>query len=150
MNAESTILGLDHTGIVVPELESAVSFYVRVFGAEVVDREPETDVNATALGLSGERVRLRGAFLRVGEGLLELHEYLTPRGRATRRTCDTGIGHVAFSVKDIDAACAHLERAGVQFESAPITVVSGARAGRRWVYGRDPWGVTVELCQHAS
>lgn len=146
----SDIAGLDHTGIVVPDLERAIDFYTAAFGAEVVGREADTDVDADAIGLRGEQVRLRGALLRCGAGLLELHEYLAPRGHESRRPCDIGIGHVAFAVADIDAACARLRAEGVTFNTAPSTIESGFYAGRRWVYGKDPWGVVIELCQHPS
>ncbi|WP_033289744.1 VOC family protein [Amycolatopsis jejuensis] len=142
------ITGLDHTGIVVPDLEQAIRFYTTAFGAEVVGREPDTDVDPDAIGLPGEPVRLRGALLRCGAGLLELHEYLTPRGRESRRPCDTGIGHLAFAVTDIDAMYTSLRREGVTFGTTPQTIETGLYAGRRWVYGRDPWGVLIELCQH--
>lgn len=146
--ASADVLGLDHTGIVVPDLEAAIEFYSRAFGAEVVGLEADTDVDAVAIGLEGEHVRLRGAFLRTGGTTLELHEYIAPRGVGHRRACDVGIGHVAFSVSDIDAAHIRLEREGMTFNSAPQTIESGALAGRRWVYGRDPWGIVIELCQH--
>lgn len=144
----SDVIGLDHAGIVVPDLEAAIEFYSRAFGAEVVSREADTDVDPVAIGLPGETVRLRGALLRSGSTTLELHEYLSPRGDAPRRICDVGIGHIAFAVTDIDAAHARLRREGVTFNSSPRTIDSGALAGRRWVYGRDPWGVVLELCQH--
>lgn len=144
------IAGLDHTGIVVPDLEAAIEFYVTAFGAELVGREADTDVASDAIGLPGERVRLRGALLRCGTGLLELHEFLVPQGRESRRPCDTGIGHIAFAVPDIDAAYDRLRAEGVAFMTAPQTIESGLYAGRRWVYGKDPWGVIVELCQHPS
>ncbi|WP_395105054.1 VOC family protein [Actinomadura sp. SCN-SB] len=148
VGAAPDVIGLDHTGIVVPDLEQALAFYARAFGAVLVSREHDTEVDAEAIGLPGERVRLRGAILRVGGGQLELHEYLTPRGTGVRRVCDTGIGHVAFAVTDIDRACERLGSAGIRFNSRPVTIYSGPRKGRRWVYGRDPWGVVIELCQH--
>lgn len=148
MAPPADILGVDHTGIVVPDLDQAVAFYQRAFGAVVVSRETDTDVDATAIGLPGEQVRLRGALMRSGQTVLELHEYLTPRGAAERRVCDQGIGHIAFATTDIDAAYARLSTAGVTFHSSPNTIVSGSLSGRRWVYGRDPWGVVIELCQH--
>lgn len=144
------IIGLDHTGIVVPDLEAAIEFYTRAFGAEVVSREADTDVDPDAIGLPGEQVRLRGALLRTNGALLELHQYLQPTGTAARRVCDIGLGHVAFAVTDIDAAYEHLQREGMRFNTAPQTITSGVLAGRRWVYGQDPWGVVVELCQHPT
>lgn len=144
------IIGLDHTGIVVPDLESAIAFYTRAFGAEVVSREADTDVDATAIGLPGENVRLRGAILRTHNTLLELHQYLAPTGTATRRVCDTGLGHIAFAVTDIDQAYTWLRQEGIRFNTEPRTITTGALTGRRWVYGTDPWGVVIELCQHPA
>lgn len=144
------VLGLDHTGIVVPDLEEAIEFYRQAFGAKVMLREAETAVNATALGIEDDPVRLQGALLQVGSGVLELHEYLTPTREGKRRTNDTGIGHIAFKVSDIDRACVHLRRHNVNFLSAPQLIRSGELAGRRWVYARDPWGNIIELCQHPT
>lgn len=144
------VVGLDHVGIVVPDLEQAIEFYVRAFGAEVVSREADTDVDDVAIGLPDEQVRLRGAILRSGASQIELHQYLAPTGVSERRVCDQGIGHIAFCVSDIDAAYARLTNEGVVFNSDPNTITSGALEGRRWVYGRDPWGVVIELCQHPN
>jgi len=142
------VLGLDHAGIVVPDLNQAVEFYVRAFDVEVVGWEDETDADADALGLPGEHVRLRGALLRAGGCLLEVHQYLTPTGQTSRRVCDTGIGHLAFAVSDIDAAYTRLQDEGVSFNTEPRSIIYGFYAGRRWVYGQDPWGTVIELCQH--
>lgn len=76
---------LDHTGLVVSDLDAAIAFYADAFGMVVVAREADTDVPDAAIGLPGERVRLRGAMLRSGRAGLELHEYLAPTGRADRR-----------------------------------------------------------------
>ncbi len=143
------VFDFDHTGIVVPDLEAAIAFYQRAFGAEVQTREADTDVDSDAIGLPGQRVRLRGALLRLGSSTVELHQYLEPTGTGRRRVCDTGIGHIALSVTDIDVAYAFLLQEGMEFNTEPQTISAGALAGRRWVYGRDPWGVVVELCQHA-
>lgn len=142
------IVGLDHTGVVVTDLEAAIDFYTEVFGAQLVGREADTEVDPETIGLPGEEVRLRGALLRCGRGLLELHEYLTPRGHESRRPCDVGIGHIAFAVEDIDAVYERLREAGISFNTSPREIETGFYAGRRWVYGRDPWGVVIELCQH--
>jgi catechol 2,3-dioxygenase-like lactoylglutathione lyase family enzyme len=144
------IVGFDHAGIVVPDLESAIDFYARAFGATVVGREADTDVDPDAIGLPGSTVRLRGALLRIGNTFLELHEFLTPTGRGNRRVSDTGIGHIAIAVSDIDAAHRRLQDEGMTFNTAPNTITEGFYAGRRWAYGQDPWGIVVELCQHPN
>ncbi|GAA2584391.1 hypothetical protein GCM10010399_13010 [Dactylosporangium fulvum] len=57
MQEVDNIEGLDHTGMVMPTWKAAVAFYERAFGAAVVVREADTDVDATAIGLPGETVR---------------------------------------------------------------------------------------------
>lgn len=74
---------LDHIGMVVADLDAAVSFYTDVFGFSVVSREADTRVDDVAIGLPGESVRLRGAILRdTASNLLEIHQYLEPTGTA--------------------------------------------------------------------
>lgn len=141
---------LDHTGLVVSDLDAAVAFYSATFGMTVVSRESDTDVPSSAIGLPGEHVRLRGAILRAGTTHLELHQYLAPVGTGGRRVCDTGFGHIAFAVSDIDEAYRFLIDRGVTFNSKPQLITSGGLAGRRWVYGQDPWGNVIELGQNST
>lgn len=141
---------LDHTGLVVPDLDAAVAFYVAAFGMTVVSRESDTDVSSSAIGLPGENVRLRGAILQAGTAQLELHQYLTPVGTGARRVCDTGFGHIAFAVLDIDEAYRFLIDQGVTFNTEPQLIATGGLAGRRWVYGQDPWGNVIELGQNPT
>jgi catechol 2,3-dioxygenase-like lactoylglutathione lyase family enzyme len=54
-----------------------------------------------------------------------------------------GAAHLAFVVGDIQAAYEELTAEGVEFLSEPNT----DRYGERWVYFRDPDGITVELMQ---
>ena len=138
---------IDHVGIVVPDLDAAVDFYTRAFGMTVVSTEDPTDVNSVAIGIDAPRVRLCGAILSAGNARLELHQYLEPQGEAHRKVFEQGIGHFAFDVDDIDIAYAHLVDMGVTFNSTPNLIETGNLAGRRWVYGQDPWGNVIELGQ---
>jgi catechol 2,3-dioxygenase-like lactoylglutathione lyase family enzyme len=147
------VLELHHVAITVPDLDSAIEWYTNVLGLAVSRREAETDVDSTAIGLPGERVRLKGVELAITPGsrpVLELHEFLTPRGFAARRICDTGISHFAFYTNDIAAECARLQALGVTFNSAPQYIATGGLAGDWWAYFRDPWGNTLHLVAHTS
>lgn len=139
---------IEHTGIVVPDLDAAVRFYTIAFGMGVLSREADTEVDSDAIGLPGEAVRLRGAILDGGTSYLELHQYLTPTGVAPRRVSDQGIGHLCFAVADIDEAYDYLRGLGVEFNTTPKLIAEGELAGRWWVYGKDPWGVVIELAQN--
>lgn len=50
--------------------------------------------------------------------------------------------HLAFSVEDVDAACAELARSGTEIEVAPKDYYWGRSA-----YLRDPGGQLIELLQ---
>lgn len=142
------MLRLDHAGIVVADLDAAVAWYCEHFECRLVWSEAATDVDDVAIGLPGERVRLRGAILQTGDAFLELHEYLAPTGRTSRRVCDLGIGHVAFFSDDIVGDYERLRASGMRFYAAPRLIEKGGLAGHWWAYGEDPWGNVVQLCHH--
>lgn len=142
---------LDHVGIVVPNLEEAIAWYSSVLGLRLLWRQDRHDVPGKAVGLRGNSmVRLAGAMLEAGPGRgIELHEYLIPPVESRdRKLHQAGINHLALAVSDIDEAVARLEKSGVRFEASPQLIATGILAGRRWVYGHDPFGVILELCQH--
>lgn len=97
------ILGIDHIGIAVDNIEAALRFYTDTLGlpADPIEEKPEQ--------------RLRIARVRVGDVQLELIEaqdwdqtmqrYLPHQG--------PGVYHVGLRVADVDAAVAELERAEV-------------------------------------
>jgi lactoylglutathione lyase/glyoxylase I family protein len=143
---------LDHVGIVVSNLDEAVTWYRSALGCTVVWRQEPHEVPGAALGLpAGGVIRLSTAMLSAGSGGIELHEYLNPgTSTSARELQDSGIGHLAIAVSDIHAAAARLASMGVQFAAGPQHIESGPLAGRKWLYGKDPFGVTLELCQHPA
>jgi len=149
------MLRIDHVGIVAPrgQLDAVVNFYCRHFACTVAWREAETDVDAIAIGLPGENVRLKGAVLFAGAPddaapYLEIHQYLVPTGETKRRVCDAGIGHFAWWSDDIEADYTRLGEGGMSWNAAPRLIETGGLTGHWWVYGQDPWGNVVQLCHH--
>jgi catechol 2,3-dioxygenase-like lactoylglutathione lyase family enzyme len=134
--------GMHHMGLTVSDLDSSIAFYTR-FGYEA----------AVRMGEEGEEVErgtgVAGANLRVamleGQGSrLELIQYLNPEERpAPLPNNGIGAAHLCIEVEDVDASYAQLRDAGIEFFSEPITHESGIR----WVYCRDPDGLTTELLQ---
>jgi catechol 2,3-dioxygenase-like lactoylglutathione lyase family enzyme len=102
-----------------------------------------------AVGAPG--ARLRCALLRLGDGMLELIEYLEPVSPNAAPLPQNGLGaqHVAFSVADAAAAQRELEARGVTFLSEVNVVDDGMLAGWRWVYFLDPDGNALELVETA-
>jgi catechol 2,3-dioxygenase-like lactoylglutathione lyase family enzyme len=140
---------LDHVSVTCADLDRSIAFYRDVLGLPLLGRgdadEPELSV---LTGLPG--TRLRWAELDLGGGrVLELVEYLHPRGRELRPSVhDAGAGHLALAVEDIEAAYARLVAAGARVRSAPVRLTEeGDWNGVRILYVSDPDGATVELVE---
>jgi catechol 2,3-dioxygenase-like lactoylglutathione lyase family enzyme len=134
--------GVHHTGITVSDLDRSVAFYEQL-GFDVAERmEEEGDEVERGVGVPGARLRV--AMLEGPNSRLELIEYLEPsNGPAPHPNNGIGAAHVCLEVEDVDAAVAELREQGIEFLTDPIT----HEAGIRWVYARDPDGITAELLQ---
>jgi catechol 2,3-dioxygenase-like lactoylglutathione lyase family enzyme len=139
---------LQHIGLTVSDIERSLSWYSAVLGVEAGEiATAGSHALARALRV-GDDVSLRFAFLEAGSVLLELVEYVTPRGRRSpRRNCDVGSVHVCFTVDDIDAVHKSLSEHGVPFSSAPLPLTDGQLRGARYVYFTDPDGIQLQLIQ---
>jgi len=148
--SEVPIFQFEHSGIVVPDLDVAVEFYVSAFGfvPVVVDSE-SVDIEPSAVAVASGPLRVRAAYLSAGPAFIELHEF-APSVATQRSVPNLGFGHISLSVLDIRRACQHLRPFGMTFYSEPNYVEGGGMAGRWWVYGQDPWGNVIELAQPAS
>jgi catechol 2,3-dioxygenase-like lactoylglutathione lyase family enzyme len=134
--------GVHHTGITVSDLDRSVAFYEQL-GFDVAERmEEEGDEVERGVGVPGARLRV--AMLEGPNSRLELIEYLEPsNGPAPHPNNGIGAAHVCLEVEDVDAAVAELREQGIEFLTDPIT----HEAGIRWVYAKDPDGITAELLQ---
>ena len=128
---------IDHVGYAVEDLEEAVRYHERLYGAEVAHRE------------TMERDGVREALLAVGESYLQLLEPLhdaSPVARFMERNGGPGVHHVGYGVADVDAALEHLRDLAVR------TVDDHPRRGSRgcmvaFLHPRGALGVLVELVE---
>ena len=100
----------DHMGFVVPDLDEAVSFFVRVLGAKPVFRiasisDADGDSMTRKVGVH-PRATVRGAMLRFGPATnVEFLQYDVPgQAKAPQEVSDMGAAHSAVFVDDINAA----------------------------------------------
>lgn len=146
--------GLDHIGITVPNLDTAVSFLCEVLGCIVVYRAPafgdETGTFMKDQLNVHPRATVRGvAFLRCGNLNLEVFEFRSPDQVAyLPKNSDIGGHHIAFYVDDIDAAVAHLRKFNVEILGEPILEREGPDLGVTWQYFLAPWGLQMELISY--
>jgi catechol 2,3-dioxygenase-like lactoylglutathione lyase family enzyme len=150
MNKFFRILGADHTGITVSNLEQSLAFWRDVLGFELSHTAHQTGELAREItGVAGAELKL--AVLKTPGGhKIELLEYLAPPDRtkhADLRPCDVGSVHVALTVNDLDAVLQRIAASGWETAGKPQVLQSGPNTGKRVVYVRDPDGTTIELMQ---
>ena len=145
------LLGVEHVGLTVPDIEAATRFFVDVLGAEMLfEVGPFVAADGWMkkhLGVHPRAVVRKLRMLRLAAGpSVELFEYEAPDQREARpRNSDAGGHHLAFYVTDMAAAVAHLRQHGVTLLGDPTLMTEGASAGLAWVYFLAPWGLQLEL-----
>lgn len=140
--------GLDHIGISCADVERSLAFYCGILGLQLRDRGEARGGDFDVTGVVDARVRWADIWLD-GAQVLELIEFVDPRGRAHRtKANDPATTH--FSLRVDDAAATHhfLEAAGVENTGPPRDITTpGPWQGARVFYARDPDGVAVEIIQ---
>jgi len=126
--------GIHHVGVVVADLDGAVSTYERLFGASLEHRDtlPEQGVEAAAMRLGDGRVELLAA---LGED--------TPVGRFLSKR-GPGMHHLALEVGDLPAALHDVSAAGGELiDPEPRQGLYGLQVA--FVHPESTDGVLVEL-----
>jgi len=130
---------IDHVGVAVEDLDSALALYEGTFGMPVAHRETVSDQGVEAV------------LLDVGDGHVELLRPLggdTAVGRFLARR-GPGLHHVAYRVDDIDAALAQLREQGVELiDSEPRTGIRASRVA--FLHPRATGGVLTEIVEPAA
>lgn len=146
------IQAVESIGMTVSNLDAAVDFYTRVLAfTKISEHELAGRPQELLQGVFGARMRM--ARLRLGEQVLELTEYLAPKGRpvpADARANDLAFQHVAIVVSDMAAAYGRLRSAGVAHAStAPQRLPDWnvSAGGIRAFYFRDPDGHFLEVLE---
>jgi len=138
MSAVCTINHLDHVGVAVKDIESALAFFSNVF---VVP-----DANVVLMEDQG----VRACLIQVGQTRLELLEPTSPEsgvGRFIERRGE-GLHHLALNVTDISGKLQALQALGVDLiDEVPREGLSGTIA---FVHPKSVFGVLTELVESES
>ena len=127
---------IHHVGVAVTNLDESVRLYRSAFGAELVHRA------------TNEKEGLEAAFLRVGDGELELMAALrddSPVGKFLAKR-GPGLHHVAYGVPDIVRALSDAREAGLELiDAEPRMGMHGARIA--FVHPKSLNGVLTEFVE---
>lgn len=141
---------VESIGFTVSDMDKALDFYTRVLPfSKISDVELLGDDIEHLSGVFGARVRV--VRLRLGDEILELTEYLSPKGRPIpidSRSNDRWFQHIAIIVSDMEKAYAHLRANKVRHASTgPQTLPAyiTAAAGIKAFYFKDPDDHVLEI-----
>lgn len=144
------IVGLHHGAINVSDWNVSVQFYREVLGLELLNEGEATGAEMDQATLFGQ-VRMRYAMFRVGRQHFELIQYLSPvPGSVSGERQDSGSTHLAFKVRNVDAAYRDLSARGVHFLSEPVRFREYVPVGGAFAYALDPNGVLLEFIEDVN
>jgi catechol 2,3-dioxygenase-like lactoylglutathione lyase family enzyme len=143
------VIGFNHSGFVVRDLNKMVGFYRDALGLSVV-RESESIAppQGNHTGIPGSHRMLVFVGKPGGEHVLELVHYIDPPSPDVPRPDrnELGAAHICFNVEDLQKMYDDLTARGIKFVTPPIW--NDSPEGRRGIcYCRDPEGNFVELIQ---
>lgn len=128
---------IEHIGIAVSNIETAISFYEKVFGLKCYKIEEVAEQ------------KVRTAFFLVGQTKIELLESTDPDGpiRKFIEKKGEGIHHIAFAVEKIEEKLVHAVNMGVKLiDSTPRKGAEGLDIA--FLHPRSTAGVLIELCEN--
>lgn len=131
------LLGFEHVGMTVSDIDRAVAFYCDLLGLNLVMRKPVD--------------RGEAAFFDTGAGMLELFAPVatTVDGFRDVPLHEAGLRHITFAYSDLSEVLARLTAAGVE-------IIEGPRPARNTdllklvAFVRDPDGILVELVERGA
>ena len=127
---------IHHVGVAVADLDESIRVYESALGAHLVHRA------------TNEKEGLEAAFLRVGDGEIELMAALrddSPVGKFMAKR-GPGLHHVAYAVTDIEQALADARTSGLELiDSEPRIGMHGTRIA--FLHPRSVGGVLTELVE---
>jgi methylmalonyl-CoA/ethylmalonyl-CoA epimerase len=127
---------IDHIGIAVADLESAIELHTNTYGMPLVHRETiaEQGVEAVLLDVGESHVELLSPLADDSP----VGKFLAGRG--------PGIHHVAYGVTDVEAALHQAREAGMRLiDETPRTGIRGTRVA--FLHPKTAGGVLTELVE---
>ena len=146
------VRGIHHVGLVVDDLDAAVTFYSELLGMQVIERDrwrSPAPLEDQAVGLresSADGVMLCGS-----GSYLELWQFSAPAQTAPAPidlgANEPGLRHLALEVDDVAEALDLVVEMGGRRMGDPVSLDA---AGASVVYCRDPFGTILELMSTGS
>ncbi|MDP6665821.1 MAG: VOC family protein [Dehalococcoidia bacterium] len=138
-----------HTGFVVSDIDRSIDFYTRVIGMTIERQPATTDLPWLAEVVGYEKVKIRMAYVGVGDGhSIELLEYQFPRSEARSDQFERnkpGSAHAAMVVDDVPTWRERLEAEGIHVFGPTYERDAEYPWARYAIYFQDPDGNWLEM-----
>jgi catechol 2,3-dioxygenase-like lactoylglutathione lyase family enzyme len=143
------VTAYSHLAVSVADLVRAQEFYCEVFGFAAAPAYRSAGRRVAAL-MESEATSFSGAFLRLGDVLVELLAYDPPLlpERSPRRPDEVGYAHVSLLVDDVDAVAEAAQARGGALRTRFEHTFADGRTTIAFVL--DPDGNRVELIAHST
>lgn len=125
----TAIQGIHHVALICSDYEVSKKFYTEVLGLSIAAEHYRPERQSWKLDLALQE-----------NYVLELFSFPHPPTRVSQPEA-RGLRHLAFSVRDMDAVIAELNKKGVTTE--PVRV--DEYTGKRFTFFSDPDGLPLEL-----
>jgi catechol 2,3-dioxygenase-like lactoylglutathione lyase family enzyme len=152
---ELGLVGFDHVGITVPDINQAIEWFEDVMGAVApltFGPFPAGQFVASVVDVAETASIDQITMLRLGHSAsIELFKYTAPDGQRhdMPKNSDWSGHHVAFYVTDIEPAVEYMVSKGVRrMPAGPFTLTDGPAAGQTIQYFQTPWGGYIEFISY--
>jgi methylmalonyl-CoA/ethylmalonyl-CoA epimerase len=133
------ITHIEHIGIAVKDLDTAITYYENVLGLECYAIEEVADQ------------KVKTAFFKVGQTKIELLESTDPEGPIGKfiEKRGEGVHHIAFNVPGLEDALKEIDENGIQLiDKEPRKGAEGMNIA--FLHPKSTFGVLTEFCEEAK
>lgn len=130
---------IEHIGIAVVALETAIPYYEKLLGTVCYAIEEVTDQ------------KVKTAFFKVGQTKIELLESTDPEGPIGKfiEKRGEGIHHIAFAVNELEEVLEEVKEAGIRLiDETPRKGAEGMHIA--FLHPKSTFGVLTELCENKN
>tara|TARA_Y100001949_G_C15900684_1_gene292393 strand:- start:299 stop:727 length:429 start_codon:yes stop_codon:yes gene_type:complete len=139
------IIDINHSGIVVPNLEIAIDFYTKIIRLKLVEiRERDGAGISQVLGYKDTQIKVADVSTSTGQ-IIELIEYInpSPQNAKSNERAELTASHIAFNVTNILESYEFLIQNGGISLNPPVEITKGKKV----CYLQDPFGNWLELIE---
>lgn len=152
IQSPTSIIGINHIGLSVLDLDKMVDFYTQATGFEVVDRLFVSNDPAAAALYDLDSISYERAIIQGPNMLLELTEYNHQTDTIITKTPPYGPGmtHTCYQTAEDNSGYLKFKNAGAEMLSRGTEPIDLGGYGVTYAYGYDPEGNMMELEQMSN